>query len=251
MYYDDHLFYSKEAESETDSPYEPGSGQDLEASIDLATVMVDAEVIALIDGARRMMEALRYTDHSLRHTKLIAERAGYVLETLGYVDRDVELARIAGYLHDIGNAISRPGHEMIGAILAYQVLRRLGATNKDAILVSTAIGNHDEGGGRPVNAIAAAVILADKSDVHRSRVRNNNAIDSFDIHDRVNYAVTNSDLVVDLEKKSCHLRLTVDTEISSVSDYFEIFLSRMLMCRHAALFLGLQFSLIVNDVAMM
>jgi metal-dependent HD superfamily phosphatase/phosphodiesterase len=248
---DDRLFYSKRKKSETSDPYEPHKESDEKASITLEEVMADEEVICLIDGARRMMEALRYTDHSRRHTKLIAERAGYVLKALSFSERDVELARIAGYLHDVGNAMSRPGHELLGAYLAYDLLKRLGADYEEAILVSTAVANHDENVGHPVNVIAAAVILSDKSDVHRSRVRNPDGIESFDIHDRVNYAVTDSELLIDAEAKTCHLKLTVDTEISTVSDYFEIFLSRMLMCRHAALFLGLKFNLIVNDVAMM
>ncbi|HHU11751.1 MAG TPA: HD domain-containing protein [Clostridiaceae bacterium] len=248
---DDRLYFSRRTAAESESPYAPPAEVVEEPSVTLETVKQDAEVKALITGARHMMEALRYTDHSERHTSLIAERAGYVLSALSFSKREVEIAKIAGYLHDIGNAISRPGHELIGAQLAYELLVRLGCDYADAILVATAIANHDEGVGQPVNAIAAAVILSDKSDVHRSRVNNLDGLDNFDIHDRVNYAVTHSELTIDTEAKTCHLRLTVDTAISTVSDYFEIFLSRMLMCRHAALFLGLTFNLIVNDVAMM
>jgi metal-dependent HD superfamily phosphatase/phosphodiesterase len=219
--------------------------------VTLADVMADPEVEALIEGARVMMEALRYTDHSKRHTCLIAERAGSILRALDYDEIIVEKAKISGYLHDIGNAIARHEHELTGARMAYNILTRLGMPFADAIDVAASIANHDEKEGQPISILAAALILADKSDVHRSRVMSRETVDRYDIHDRVNYAVTESDLSVDRSLAKIVLSLTVDTAISSVSDYFEIFLSRMVMCRHAARCLGTSFSLVINGVELM
>jgi metal-dependent HD superfamily phosphatase/phosphodiesterase len=168
------------------------------------------------------------------------------MEELGFSEREVELGRIAGYLHDIGNAVNRADHAHTGAILAYEMLSRMGMDCKEAAEIMMAIGNHDEKTGTPVSNISAALILADKSDVHRSRVRNTD-IASFDIHDRVNYAVERSIISVNREDKSANLVLKIDTEICPVMDYFEIFLTRMTMNRRAAAFLGLQFQLFVNE----
>ena len=192
------------------------------------------------------MEALEFTEHSVAHVSLSAERAGYILKTLGYPERTVELAKIAGYLHDIGNIINRSEHSQSGAVMAFRILDNLGMDADEIATVVSAIGNHDEGTGVPVNAVAAALILADKADVRRSRVRNFDDV-SIDIHDRVNYSVTASELVLNDTHTHLTLKITVDTHYSSVMDYFDIFLERMLLCRKAADHLGLVFKLIIND----
>jgi len=172
--------------------------------------------------------------------------AAYILTTLGYSEKDVELAKIAGYLHDIGNLVNRIDHSQSGAVMAFRILTDLGMPPEDVATVVTAIGNHDEGTGVPVNPISAALILADKTDVRRTRVRNTD-LPSFDIHDRVNYSVEQSQLSIDDDKTGITLRLKIDTHYSSVMDYFEIFLGRMIMCRKAAEKLSLSFSLVIND----
>lgn len=202
------------------------------------------EVRSLIQQGDLQLKQRGFTEHNLRHVGLVSENAGNILKTLGHSDRDIELARIAGFMHDIGNAVNRYKHEIAGAILAYEILKRMGMDTKETAQVMTAIGNHDEGTGAPVSNISAALILADKSDVHRSRVRNNDPA-SFDIHDRVNYAVYNSSIQV--EDKKAILKLHIDTAISPVMDYFEIFLARMSLCRKAAEFLELDFRLIMNE----
>lgn len=176
----------------------------------------------------------------------MSERAAYILETLGYDKRDVDLVRIAAYLHDIGNIVNRKEHSQSGAVMAFRILDNMNMDAEDTATIVTAIGNHDEGEGEAVNPIAAALILADKSDVRRSRVRNND-VTKFDIHDRVNYSVIKSSLKINEEKTIIKLKLTVDTHISSVMNYFEIFLNRMVMCRKAAEKLGLSFKLIINE----
>ena len=176
----------------------------------------------------------------------VAENAAYILSTLGYPERTVELAKIAGFLHDIGNLVNRVDHSQSGAVMAFRILEELGMDPADIATVVSAIGNHDEGTGVPVNAVAAALILADKSDVRRSRVRNTD-IATFDIHDRVNYSVRKSLLKINEEHTIIKLKLTVDTHYSSVMDSFEIFLGRMTMCRRAAESLGLQFKLIISE----
>lgn len=190
--------------------------------------------------------ALGYTEHSFAHVGLVSERAAYILETLGYDKRDVDLVRIAAYLHDIGNIVNRKEHSQSGAVMAFRILDNMNMDAEDTATIVTAIGNHDEGEGEAVNPIAAALILADKSDVRRSRVRNND-VTKFDIHDRVNYSVIKSSLKINEEKTIIKLKLTVDTHISSVMNYFEIFLNRMVMCRKAAEKLGLSFKLIINE----
>ena len=201
---------------------------------------------AYIEKADESLKALGYTEHSFAHVCQVAETAAYILETMGYDAHDVELAKIAGYLHDIGNLVNRVAHSQSGAIMAFKVLTDLGMDAMDVATVCTAIGNHDEGTGVAVNPIAAALILADKSDVRRSRVRNQDK-STFDIHDRVNYSVKKSVLKINEERTLLKLKLTVDTRYGSVMDYFEIFLQRMVMCRKAAERLGLEFRLIINE----
>ena len=186
-----------------------------------------------ITRADESLSALGYTEHSFAHVTRAAEVSGYILETLGYPERDVELAKIAGYLHDIGNLVNRDNHSLSGAVMAFRILDNMGFDAEDIATITTAIGNHDEGTGVPVNHVCAALILADKSDVRRSRVRNNE-VSSFDIHDRVNYSVKKSVLKINEEHTLVKLKLTVDTKYGSVMDYFEIFLGRMIMCRKAA-----------------
>jgi len=195
--------------------------------------------------ADESLGALGYTEHSFSHVMRVAETAGYILQTLGYDARTVELAKIAGYLHDIGNLVNRKDHSQSGAVMAWSILNDMGCDPGEMATIVTAIGNHDEGTGVPVNAVAAAMILADKSDVRRSRVRNQD-ISTFDIHDRVNYSVIGSKLTIGEDKTAVKLELTVDTVHGSIMDYFEIFLQRMLMCRKAAERLGLRFGLSIN-----
>ena len=196
--------------------------------------------------ADESLGALGYTEHSFAHVMHVAEMAGYILQTLGHDARTVELAKIAGYLHDIGNLVNRKDHSQSGAVMAWSILNDMGCDPTEMATIVTAIGNHDEGTGVPVNAVAAAMILADKADVRRSRVRNQD-ISTFDIHDRVNYSVKKSSLKINEDKTIVKLKLTVDTKFGSVMDYFEIFMQRMMLCRKAAEKLGLQFKLIINE----
>lgn len=199
-----------------------------------------------IKKADESLIALGYTEHSFAHVTKVAETAGYILEELGYPAHEVELVKIAGFLHDIGNLVNRIDHSQSGAVMAFRILDRLDMQPEDVSTVVTAIGNHDEGTGVPVNAVAAALILADKSDVRRSRVRNSD-IANFDIHDRVNYSVKNSLLKINSDHTKVKLKLDVDTRYGSVMDYFEIFMNRMILCRKAAEKLGLEFKLIINE----
>ena len=208
-------------------------------------VRQDAAVKVYIAQADASMDALGFTEHSFAHVSRVAEIAGSILSALNYPERSVELARIAGYLHDIGNVVNRVDHSQSGAVMAFRILDRMDFPPEEIAAIVTAIGNHDEGTGVSVNAIAAALIIADKSDVRRSRVRNKETI-SLDIHDRVNYSVTDSALEIDKEKSSIILKLQVDTGVSSVMEYFEIFMKRMLMCRKAAEKLGMNFRLSIN-----
>ena len=196
--------------------------------------------------ADESLAALGYTEHSFAHVTLVAEKAGYILSTLGYPDRTVELVMIAGYLHDIGNVVNRVDHSQSGAVMAWTLLQNMGCDPGELATIVTAIGNHDEGTGVPVNPVAAALILADKADVRRSRVRNND-FSTFDIHDRVNYSVVKSALKINEDKTLVKLKLSVDTKFGSVMDYFEIFMQRMLLCRKAAEKLNLQFRLTINN----
>jgi metal-dependent HD superfamily phosphatase/phosphodiesterase len=212
----------------------------------LEDIMSNEIVNTYITRADESLSALGYTEHSFAHVTRSAEVAGYILETLGFPAREIELARIAGYLHDIGNLVNRENHSLSGAIMAFRILESLGFDAGEIATVTSATGNHDEGTGVPVNPISAALILADKSDVRRSRVRNRE-IAGFDIHDRVNYSVKKSVLKINEEHTIIKLKLTIDTKYGSVMDYFEIFLGRMIMCRKAAERLGMQFRLIINE----
>ena len=196
--------------------------------------------------ADESLGALGFTEHSFSHVIHVAQTAGYILETMGFDARTVELAKIAGYLHDIGNLVNRKDHSQSGAVMAWSILNDMGCDPAEIATIVTAIGNHDEGTGVPVNAVAAALILADKADVRRTRVRNQD-ISTFDIHDRVNYSVKKSAMKINEEKTIVKLKLTVDTQYGSVMDYFEIFMGRMILCRKAAERLGLQFKLIINE----
>jgi len=199
-----------------------------------------------IKQADESLIALGYTEHSFAHVAKVAETAKYILKNLDFPERDVELVQIAAYLHDIGNLVNRVEHSQSGAVMAFRILDNMGMEAKDIALITTAIGNHDEGTGVPVNPIAAALILADKCDVRRSRVRNRD-FTSFDIHDRVNYSVKSADVKIDEDKTFIQLKLDVDSEFGSIMDYFEIFMERMILCRKAAELLGLQFRLIINE----
>lgn len=206
----------------------------------------DHAVNVYISQADASLKALGFTEHSFSHVTRVAEIAGEILQKLGYPERTVELAKIAGYLHDIGNVVNRVDHSQSGAVMAFRLLDGMGFPPEEIALIVTAIGNHDEGTGQPVNELAAALILADKSDVRRSRVRNQD-ISSFDMHDRVNYSVTKAELKINEAHTLIKLKLTVDTHFGSVMDYFEIFMQRMLLCRKAAEKLGLQFKLMINE----
>ena len=203
------------------------------------------EIKTYIKKADESLLALGYTEHSFAHVGRVADTSKYILSSLGYSEHEIELAQIAAYLHDIGNLVNRIDHSQSGALIAFRLLDHMDMNAEDLSTIVTAIGNHDEGTGVPVNPIAAALILADKSDVRRSRVRNND-FSTFDIHDRVNYSVTASSLVIDEEKDTITLLLEIETQYSSVMDYFEIFMARMLLCRKAAERLGLKFKLNIN-----
>ena len=205
----------------------------------------DEEVCALLEKGNRNLGVLGFTDHSEAHCVLVAERAAYILRKLGYSEHDQEMAKIAGFMHDIGNAINRTHHAELGALLANDILLKTDLSRMDRINIIAAIGHHDESTGGSRDPISAALILADKTDVRRSRVRVKEQ-EKFDIHDRVNYAVTGSALKVDTEKKTISLNLQIDEHICSLYEYFDIFLTRMMMCRSAAEMLGYQFRLTVN-----
>jgi metal-dependent HD superfamily phosphatase/phosphodiesterase len=214
------------------------------------SVKADPEVQAYIKAAQDMLEAIAFTEHGLRHVGLVAHRSMKLMESMERDPRRVELTGIAALLHDIGNLINRHDHGQSSALLAHAILLRMGMPPDEVAVVMAAIGNHEEEIGNPVNDVAAALILADKSDVHRSRVANRDFA-TFDIHDRVNYAVLHSDLVVVPEAKSIQLVLQVDTEIIAIIEYFEIFLTRMLMSRRAAQFLGYHFELVINETRLL
>ena len=205
----------------------------------------DEAVRVYITQADASMKALGFTEHSFPHVTRVAELAGSILQKLGDPGRTVELAIIAGYRHDIGNIVNRVDHSQSGAVMAFRILDRMNFPPEEIATIVTAIGNHDEGNGVPVNAVAAALFLADKSDVRRSRVRSKDSV-AQDIHDRVNYSVTESQLVMDVEKHTIDLKLTVDTQVSSVMEYFEIFMKRMLLCVQAAKRLEQTFHLTIN-----
>ena len=218
--------------------------------VTLADVKNNPEVQELVVGAQKQLDALGFTEHSIRHVSIVSNRAGNILKTLGYPEHRIELAKIAGYLHDIGNGVNRVDHAHSGAILAYNILKDMGMDVKDRIEIMSAIGNHDEATGTAVSDISAALILADKSDVHRDRVVNKNMA-TFDIHDRVNFAVTEANLQIDNEEKKVRLDLTIDTKICPVLDYFEIFMERTMMSKYAAKYLQIWFELVINDTKLL
>lgn len=218
--------------------------------VTLEDVRNNPEVKELIIGAQKQLDALGYTEHSQRHVSIVSNRAGRVLETLGYDKHRIELAKIAGYLHDIGNGVNRVDHAHSGAILAYNILKDMGMEIKDRMEIMSAIGNHDESTGTAVSDISAALILADKSDVHRDRVVNKN-LATFEIHDRVNFAVTDANLNIDNQNRKVTLDLTIDTKICPVLDYFEIFMDRTMMSKYAAKYLQIWFELIINDTKLL
>lgn len=218
--------------------------------VTLEDVKNNPDVQELIIGAQKQLNALGYTEHSQRHVSIVSNRAGMILETLGYDKHRIELAKIAGYLHDIGNGVNRVDHAHSGAILAYNILKEMGMDIKDRLEIMSAIGNHDEATGTAVSDVSAALILADKSDVHRDRVVNKNMA-TFDIHDRVNFAVTEANLSIDAEERKVILDLTIDTKICPVLDYFEIFMDRTMMSKYAAKYLQIWFELIINDTKLL
>lgn len=207
-------------------------------------VVKDDAVKTYIQKADETLIALGYTEHSFGHVTKVAKLASDILLTLGYSEREAELAAIAGYLHDIGNVINRIDHAQSGAVMAFRILDRMGAEPEDIATIITAIGNHDESTAYPVNSIAAALILADKTDVRYTRVRNQD-LSNYDIHDRVNYSVKESNVIV-VKGSYIELQLTIETKMCSVMDYFEIFLNRMILCRKAADKLGVEFRLVIN-----
>nr|WP_312832619.1 HD domain-containing protein [Sedimentibacter saalensis] len=208
------------------------------------------EINTYIKKADDSLAALGYTEHSFAHVTKTASEAKDILEKLGYDERTTELASIAGYMHDIGNVVNRIDHAQTGAIMAFRILDNMGMDVAEIATIISAVGNHDESTAVPVNEVASALILADKSDVRRSRVRNRD-FSTFDIHDRVNYSVEKSNLLLNVECKEIVLNLTIDTKICAVMDYFEIFLGRMLLCRKAADYLKLRFKLVINEVELL
>ncbi len=209
------------------------------------TIKNHPEVLALLERGNHNLGVLGFTDHSIVHCILVAERAAYILKELGYSEHEQELARIAGCMHDIGNAINRSHHAEYGGLLANDILKETDLSITDRLTIVSAISNHDESTGGAKDAVSAALILADKSDVRRNRIRETDK-EKFDIHDRVNYAVTGSNLKVNKEEGKISLNLQVDESICSMYEYFDIFLNRMLMCRGAAEMLGMKFRLTVN-----
>lgn len=199
-----------------------------------------------IRKANESLAALGFTEHSFAHVGIVAANAKYILQTLGYPEREIELVQIAAHLHDIGNLVNRVDHSQSGAVMAFRILDNLGMPPDEISEIVTAIGNHDEGTGRPVSPMAAALILADKSDVRRSRVRNQDE-STFDIHDRVNYSVRKAELKINENRTLIKLKLSVDTHYGSIMDYFEIFMNRMILCRKSAERLGLQFKFMINE----
>ena len=218
--------------------------------ITLEDVKKNDELTQLILSSQKQLNALGYTEHSIRHMSIVSQRAGELLQTLDYPEERIELAKIAGYMHDIGNCINRVDHAHTGAILAYQILKDMGMSVEQRTEIMMAIGNHDEQTGTAVSDISAALILADKSDAHRSRVVNKN-ISTFDKHDKVNYAVTNTEFIMDREKRKVTLNITIDNTICPVLDYFDIFMERTKMSKYAAKYLNIWFELIINGTKLL
>ena len=218
--------------------------------ITLEDVKKNEEVESFIKASQKQLNALGYTEHSYRHIGIVSKRTEEILRKLGYDERTIELGKIAGYLHDIGNCVNRVDHAHTGAILAYNILKEMGMPANERTEIMMAIGNHDENTGTAVSDISAALILADKSDVHRDRVVNTN-MSTFDIHDRVNYAVTDAQLEVDEKTRTVTLNLTIDTQICPVLDYFKIFMDRTMMSKYAAKFLHIWFELVINGTKLL
>ena len=208
------------------------------------------EIRAYIENGNRNLGEIGFTEHGFPHAKRSANYAYNILRSLGYEERTCELARIAGYMHDIGNVVNRADHAQSGALMAFDILNRLGMPPDEVALIAAAIGNHDEGTAAAVSPIAAALILSDKGDVRRTRVRDKETVNA-DIHDRVNYAVEHAATEIDPERKTATLVISIDTSICPVMEYFEIFMTRMVLCRQAAKYLGLQFELIINDTRLL
>ena len=218
--------------------------------ITLEDVIENEEVKAFINAAQKQIDALGYTEHSYRHIGIVSKRTGEILEKLGYEPKVIELGKIAGYLHDIGNCVNRVDHAHSGAILANNILKEIGMSAEDRAEITMAIGNHDEETGTAVSAISAALILADKSDVHRDRVANQNMA-TFDIHDRVNYVVTEANLEIRENERKVILNLKIDTEICPVLDYFQIFMDRTMMSKYAAKYLDIWYELVINGTKLL
>ncbi len=218
--------------------------------VTLENILKNEEINAYITKGNENLGVIGYTEHGFAHAKRSSNYASYILRCLQYDDRTCELAAIAGYMHDIGNVVNRVDHAQSGALMAFQILNRLGMSPVEVALIVAAIGNHDEGTAAAVNPIAAALILSDKGDVRRTRVRDKETVNA-DIHDRVNYAVERASTEVDAENKTATLNITIDTKICPVMEYFEIFMTRMVLCRQAAQYLGLQFELIINDTRLL
>lgn len=208
------------------------------------------EIKTYITKADETLAEMGYTEHSFAHVGIVAKNAGMILENLGFSEREVELAEIAGYMHDIGNVVNRVNHALSGSIMAFRLLDKINVPPEEICKIVSAIGHHDEGTAQPLSPLSAAIIIADKTDVRRSRVRNTDLI-TFDIHDRVNYAAEKSSLHFNNDKTSLIMNLTIDSEISSVMEYFEIFLERMLLCKKSAMYLGLKFEVIINGLNML
>jgi hypothetical protein len=208
------------------------------------------EIRAYIENGNRNLGEIGFTEHGFPHAKRSANYAYNILRSLGYEERTCELARIAGYMHDIGNVVNRADHAQSGALMAFDILNRLGMPPDEVALIAAAIGNHDEGTAAAVSPVAAALILSDKGDVRRTRVRDKETVNA-DIHDRVNYAVEHAATEIDPERKTATLVISIDTSICPVMEYFEIFMTRMVLCRQAAKYLGLQFELIINDTRLL
>lgn len=215
--------------------------------VTIEQVRRDPEVIGFLQASNDALRTLGYTEHGQRHAGLVGHISESILERLGFPERSVQLAGIAGYLHDIGNAIHRQNHALSGSLMAWRILQRMGMTVDECAIIMNAIGNHEEERGSATNPVAAALIIADKADVHRSRVQNPR-MEDFDIHDRVNYATTRSFVRVRPEEKVIALELEIDVNYAQVIEYFEIFLERMTMVRQAVEFLGCTFQLIINDI---
>jgi uncharacterized protein len=220
------------------------------AEVTFEVIKADPEVQTYITYAQKMLEAISFTEHGLRHVGLVAHRTMQVMEALGRPARRVQLAGIAALLHDIGNIVNRHDHGQTGALLAHSILSRYGMPPDEIAVIMAAIGNHEEEIGNPVNDVSAALILADKSDVHRSRVSNRDHA-TFDIHDRVNYAAEHSELIVIPEEQAIRMQLKIDTSIIAIMEYFEIFLKRMMMSRRAAEFFGCRYELVINETRLL